>query len=1050
MHTRVRKALGKLPLYFVENQGQLDARVAYYVQDRDTTAYFTSQGVTIALTGPAASPRPSDTGGHRAVSRPVGLRSDPDPEDARQRWAIKLDFVGARPEGRPRGQEATPAVVSYFKGRREQWKTGLRTYANLVYPNLWPGIDVVFAGTSARLKYAFLIHPGADLGGIGADIGRGIAVDASGGAYVTGFTGSGNFPTTLGAFQGTPGNGPGLFANDAFVTKLDPTGSTLVYSTFLGGSGQDDGFGVAVDGAGSAHVTGGTRSPNYPTTTGAFQGTISGTLDVFGSFPPDVFVTKLNDTGSALVYSTYLGGTGSDQGNGIAVDDAGSAYVTGTTDSPGFPTTAGAFQTTRGGTDAFVTKVNVTGNALVYSTYLGGGSGADNQTDAGNGIAVDAAGGAWVTGFTRSPTFPTTADAFQPALSGPGGCTDAFVTKLSASGNALVYSTYLGNGSPGVCPFTQGRGIAADGAGSAYVTGLTFSGFPTTPGALQPSNGGGADGFIAKFNVTPANQPPAAATGGPYNAGEGSTITLAGSGSDPEAQPLTFAWDLDNDGSFEAPGQNPTFSAAGRDGRSSQTVVLRVCDPQNACATDATVVTITNLQPTATFAATSPISEGSRSTLSLTNPQDPSSADVAAGFRYSFACDGLDATLASSYATAGTANSTTCAFGDNGSFVVAGRIFDKDDGFSTYLATVAVTNVPPRVGPISGPTSPVQVNATVLTGGSFADPGFFDTHTAVWSWGDGTASPGTVTESGGSGSVGGSHVYTAAGVHAVTLTVTDDDSGAGRAVSSIAVYNKIVFSSTRDGNAEIYTMNIDGTSPTRLTSHPATDVFPAWSPDGRRIAFTSNRDGDFEVYVMNADGTGLTQLTVNKRVDRWPAWSPDGTKIAFTSNQDKNFEIYTMNADGTGPTRLTTNRAADTEPTWSPDGAKIAFASKRDGNFEIYVMNTDGSGQTRLTMNAAAERFPAWSPNGTKIAFTSDRDGNFEIYSMNPSGAGQTRLTTNPAVDAEPAWSADGAKIAFASNRDGLSNLEIYVINADGTGPTRLTTNPAIDVSPHW
>jgi len=202
------------------------------------------------------------------------------------------------------------------------------------------------------------------------------------------------------------------------------------------------------------------------------------------------------------------------------------------------------------------------------------------------------------------------------------------------------------------------------------------------------------------------------------------------------------------------------------------------------------------------------------------------------------------------------------------------------DGLERPASVARMSNVPPSVGPISGPTSPVQVNTNVLTGANFTDPGFLDTHTAVWSWGDGTTSPGTVTESGGSGSVGGSHAYTAAGVYTVTLTATDDDGGAGQAVFSIIVYNKIVSSSTRDGNAEIYAMNIDGSSPTRLTNHPAADVFPAWSPDSRKIAFTSNRAGDFEIYVMNADGTGLTQLTANMRVHGRPAWSPDGAKRA--------------------------------------------------------------------------------------------------------------------------------------------------------------------------
>src|SRR5439155_1012718 len=193
----------------------------------------------------------------------------------------------------------------------------------------------------------------------------GIAVDAAGNAYVTGGILSTDFPTTAGAFQTTLGGDL-----DAFVTKLNPTGSALVYSTFLGGSAFDEGLGIAVDAAGNAYVTGRAISTDFPTTAGAFQTTLVSDPSASG----DTFVTTPLPAVSALVYSTYLGGSKSDDGKGIAVDPAGNAYVTGDTDSSNFPTTAGAFQTTLGGDggDAFVTKLNPAGSALIYSTYLGG------------------------------------------------------------------------------------------------------------------------------------------------------------------------------------------------------------------------------------------------------------------------------------------------------------------------------------------------------------------------------------------------------------------------------------------------------------------------------------------------------------------------------------------------------------------------------------------------------------------------------------------------------------------------------------------------------
>jgi hypothetical protein len=305
----------------------------------------------------------------------------------------------------------------------------------------------------------------------------GIAVDAGGSAYVAGNTNSSNFPTA-GALQATYGGG----MYDAFVTKLNAAGSALVYSTYLGGSDQDYGYGIAVDAAGSAYVTGFTGSTNFPTA-GPLQGSYGG-----GSW--DAFVAKLNGAGSALVYSTYLGGSGDDQGRSIAVDSSGNAYVTGGTDSANFPP-ANPLQATFGGnSDAFVSKLNAAGSALVYSTYLGGSS-----SDYGSAIAVDASGNAYVTGYTWSTNFPT-AGALQPGHG--GGYSDAFVAKLNAAGSALVYSTYLGGSD-----IDHGYGIAVDAAGSAYVTGNTWStNFPTAD-ALQPAHGGGwYDAFVAKLNAT--------------------------------------------------------------------------------------------------------------------------------------------------------------------------------------------------------------------------------------------------------------------------------------------------------------------------------------------------------------------------------------------------------------------------------------------------------------------------------------------------------------------------------------------------------------------
>jgi hypothetical protein len=356
------------------------------------------------------------------------------------------------------------------------------------------------------------------IGGGNTDIGYGIAVDAAGNAYVTGFTGSSpyasqmQFPTTAGAYDTSFNDVYSPFHNvgDVFVTKLNSTGTALVYSTYIGGSGGEWGTSIAVDAAGNAFVTGMTESTDFPTPAGAFD-TSFNSLPASGDFSYDLFVTKLNATGTNLLYSTYLGGSGDEQLSGdiqaahIAVDLAGNAYVTGETASSDFPTTAGAFDTTFSGGDVFVTKLNVTGNALVYSTFLGGGEG--------NGIAVDAVGNSFVTG-TTGPDFPTTAGAFDTSWNDGG---DVFVTKLNSTGTALIYSTYLGSGGD-----DTSSGIALDAAGNAYVTGQVAGfdfglPFPTTPGAYDTSLNGDADIFITKLSATGAILVYSTYLGGTFN-----------------------------------------------------------------------------------------------------------------------------------------------------------------------------------------------------------------------------------------------------------------------------------------------------------------------------------------------------------------------------------------------------------------------------------------------------------------------------------------------------------------------------------------------------
>ncbi|MBZ5595732.1 MAG: SBBP repeat-containing protein [Acidobacteriia bacterium] len=332
------------------------------------------------------------------------------------------------------------------------------------------------------------------LGGRGDDRAFGIAVDSSGDAYVTGWTSSSAFPTA------SPMQSTMAGAKDAFVAKLNPAGNTLIYSTYLGGSNTDSGNAIAVDSAGNSYVAGGTYSFNFPVLS-AYQTSIKG--------QQNAFITKLSPSGS-LVYSTYLGGNGSDSAAGIAVDAAGSAYVTGGTTSTTFPTASPVQAASGGNQDAFITKLSPSGNALTYSTYLGGSGGAAGSMEAGTGIALDATGAAYVTGNTNSANFPVTAGVLQSAYLGGGS--DAFVAKLKPAGNALAYSTYLGGSS-----VDYAAGIAVDFLGNAYVAGYTASSDFLSLRGFQSGNAGSYDAFVTKLN--PAG---AAAVWSTYLGGSGS------------------------------------------------------------------------------------------------------------------------------------------------------------------------------------------------------------------------------------------------------------------------------------------------------------------------------------------------------------------------------------------------------------------------------------------------------------------------------------------------------------------------------------------------
>jgi hypothetical protein len=570
-------AYAKLPITFVENRGQINRQVRYFAQGPHYAFFLKKDEVMLSFTKPSRTTK--SVPGDRGLLIPAKVTNEA-AEQSTTGVALALQFLGANPHVIIDGADRAAGNFNYFHGNdATDWQTDVPRYREIVYRELWPGVDLRLSEKHGALKYEFHLRPGANvadiqlayrgadrvaldsdggllintglgtlhdaapvsfqdidgvrvpvqsryaldakngysfrvgagyradreliidpgveystfLGGTADEIGNGIAVDTAGNAYIVGTTQSPDFTTTAGAFDRT---GAVSTVSDVFVAKLNPAGTALVYATFIGGVDFEWGRAIAIDSAGNAYIAGQTKSSDFPTTKGAFDRS----LGIPANCPRcatdnyDAFVTKLNATGSALVYSTYLGGASDiDDALSIAVDAAGSAYVAGETGSSDFPTTPGAFRTTRNASyDAYVTKLNPAGSGLVYSTFIGG-----SQVDFAARIAVDASNSAYVLGNTSSPDFPTTPGAFDTSQN---GSFDLFLLKLNAAGSNLVYSTFLGG-----MAFESAGGLAIDSTGNAYVSGGTSSpDYPVTPGAFQTASqsSGGGGGFVTKVNAT--------------------------------------------------------------------------------------------------------------------------------------------------------------------------------------------------------------------------------------------------------------------------------------------------------------------------------------------------------------------------------------------------------------------------------------------------------------------------------------------------------------------------------------------------------------------
>jgi len=491
------EAYGNLPLRFEPNQGQTDNRVKFLSRDFEHALFLTPTEAVLVLRKPEGDSRVSSASRIPSPWLPGAV--------------LRMKLRGANQKASATGMEALPGTSNYFLGDDPaKWRSNIPTYREVRFSGVYPGVDLVYYGNERELEYDFVITPGGDPNKIKMGIqGANLAIDAEGNAVLLSNDRTMRLlrPRVYQEFRGQRKEVSAVYVlkghdlriavgpyDHAQTLTIDPV---LGYSTYLGGSGGDSGGGIAVDSSGNTYIVGSTSSTDFPTNS-AFQSMLGGP----GTF--NVFITKLNAAGSALIYSTYLGGNGGngtfgDNGASIAVDSSGNAYFTGTVSSTNFPTfpKTGSplpFQPAFGGgqVDAFVAELNSSGNALVYSTYLGG-----SGNDSGTSIAVDSFGDAYVTGSTTSINFPV-ASPLQATL-GTTSPEDAFVAKVNPTGSALVYSTYLGGNDNS----TFGGSIAVDSSGNAYVAGSTIAtNFPVTAGALQTTYGGAPeDAFVAKLNA---------------------------------------------------------------------------------------------------------------------------------------------------------------------------------------------------------------------------------------------------------------------------------------------------------------------------------------------------------------------------------------------------------------------------------------------------------------------------------------------------------------------------------------------------------------------
>ncbi len=786
----------------------------------------------------------------------------------------------------------------------------------------------------------------------------------------------------------------GVAGPDAFVAKLNAAGSALVYSTYLGGAYYDSGAGIAVGADGSAHVAGATYSSNFPVAN-ALQPAKG---DAFAG-ASDAFLTKLSPSGSALTYSTYLGGDNHEFARGVALDGSGNAYVVGATSSLNFPVTPGGFQTTHTGPagpyDAFITKVNPTGSALVYSTLLGG-----DFNDQANGVAVNSAGAAFVTGYTGSENFPVTSDGYvTPSYS----AFSAFVTQLSPAGSSLVYSILAGGGNT-----DEGRAIAIDSVGGVYVAGNTDSSDFPVLNAKQAASGGYTDAFVLKLR-------PAADL----------VVTMTDA-----PDPLILGKNLTYTVNVKNVGDLPATNVTLQDTLPAGATFVSVTTSRGTCSgTSAVTCNLGDMAPGASAVVKLVVTPPAVKTLSNTA---------------SAACAEAETTLANNSAT----QTTEVIFADLS--IMGSAPYNKVAPGSQINYLFTVTNKSETQAQSVKVTAPLPAGTTFVScgavGGTCGSTGSGRTITFS------TLAPGQsvtiiLAAKVNADVAEGTTLTNTATVSAATSDPVAANNSATVVVTATATplrkktNGKIAFGSWED----LYTVKSNGTEPpVPIPNIPQGARFPSWSPDGTRLAYTIGKATNQYPYsyvaieVVKADGTGLVTIAEDAAEDNpersnKASWSPDGSRIAYMGDD---YYIHLANADGTGSARLPKSPSFADDLDWSPDGTRFLYSK----GGAIFVVNVDGTGLTRLIgpppgtdYVPVQNRQASWSPDMKRVLFVQQSNGDSQVFIMNSDGTGARRLLNYLGTTA-PEWSPDGTKLSF------YNGTSVRAMNLDGLGDIELTS----------